>query len=211
MKSTLSRPNLNQKLEYYISNCDLINKYNLTTVYNIPRVKKISLELNLKDFLLSSDLSEKNQKHALSQIKSYLLLYIILGFKPRINYNKNIDLNKTITKEALLNYSLKLTFSTKKELNNILSTFFVENSSKLKLDGFNLFNGRRVNTKTNDLNNFLFSTIIPGNSFSEVENFFKDGLNFKNLNYKLNISILNPSLKNENNIIKNLPFFWISG
>ena len=34
----------------YLSNCDLINKYNLTSVHHIPKLDKINLELNLKDF-----------------------------------------------------------------------------------------------------------------------------------------------------------------
>ena len=35
----------------YLSNCDLINKYNLTSVHHIPKLDRINLELNLKDFL----------------------------------------------------------------------------------------------------------------------------------------------------------------
>ena len=53
--------------------------------------------------------------------------------------------------------------------------------------------------------------IIPSNSFNESENFFKGTLNFKNLKFKLNILINNSKLKNNLNIIKNLPFFWING
>ena len=31
----------------YLSNCDLINKYNLTSVHHIPKLDKINLELNI--------------------------------------------------------------------------------------------------------------------------------------------------------------------
>ena len=68
------KPNINQKFVSYLSNCDLINKYNFKNSNHIPRVKKVSLELNLKDFLLSSDISEKNQKHVLSQTKAYFII-----------------------------------------------------------------------------------------------------------------------------------------
>lgn len=211
MSSNLLKPNVNQNFKYYLSNCDLINKYNFKNTNNLPRVKKISLELNLKEFLNASDLSEKNQKHILSQTRSYLLLYIILGFLPQINYNKNINLKSKLIKDSELNYSLKLTFSTRKDIDNILYSFFLENLSKLYLDGFTFFQKKEVNNKIVGLKSFLLTTSIPGNSFYEVENFFKENLNLKNMRFKLNILILNTSTKNNKNLIKNLPFFWMSG
>jgi len=61
------------------------------------------------------------------------------------------------------------------------------------------------------LKSFLFSVLIPGNAFYEIESYFKERLNLKNLKFKLNLLISNPVSNNNNNIIKNLPFFWISG
>ena len=211
MSLNILKPNVNQKFKHFLSNCDLINKYNFKNINHLPKVKKVSLELDLKEFLIASDLSEKNQKHIFSQIKAYLLLYIILGFIPQINYNKNINLKAKMLKGSEPNYSLKLTFSTTKDIDNILHSFFVENLSKLHLDGFTFFQKKEINHKTTELNSFLLSTLIPGNSFYEIESFFKENLNLKNLKFKLDISISNPSIKNNKNIIKNLPFFWISG
>ena len=87
----------------------------------------------------------------------------------------------------------------------------MENFSKLTSDGFKIFKKTKINSKTDSLNSFLLSVRIPGNSFSESENFFKGLLNFKNLNFKLNVLIDNSKLKNNQNVIKNLPFFWING
>ena len=70
---------------------------------------------------------------------------------------------------------------------------------------------KKINNKTTTLKSFLFSTLIPGNSFYEIESYFKERLNLKNLKFKLNLLISNPVSNNNNNIIKNLPFFWISG
>jgi hypothetical protein len=211
MHSNILRPNLNQKCNEYLSNCDLINKYSLKNTNNIPKIKKISLELDLKDFLLASEISEKNQKHILSQTKSYLLFYILFGFLPKINFNKNVVSKSKILTLSELHYSLSVVFSTKREVNNFLHSFFIENFSKLSSDGFKVFKKKEINNKVNSLNSFLLSIIIPGNSFNESDSFFKGGLNLKNLKFKLNISINNPKLKNNQNIVKNLPFFWING
>ena len=211
MNLNLLRPHVNQKFSEYLANCDLINKYNLKTANHIPKIKKISLELDLKSFLLASEISEKNQKHILSQTKAYLLFYILFGFIPQINFNKNTVLKSKISNISELHYSLNLAFSTKKEINNFLYSFFVENFSKLTSDGFKIFKKTKINSKTDSLNSFLLSVRIPGNSFSESENFFKGLLNFKNLNFKLNVLIDKSKLKNNQNVIKNLPFFWING
>ncbi len=205
------KPNINQKFVSYLSNCDLINKYNFKNSNHIPRVKKVSLELNLKDFLSSSDISEKNQKHVLSQTKAYLLLYLALGFIPQINYNKNIMLKQKVLRGSEPNYSLKLTFSTQKELNSIFNSIFIDNFAKFQLDGFDFFYKTKVNKKVKNLKYFLFNTSLPGNFLSEVETFFKEGVNFKNFKFKFKVLLSNPIAENNKNIIKNLPFFWISG
>ena len=205
------KPYVNQKFKSYLSNCDLINKYNFKSVHNIPRVKKLSLELNLKEFLVASDISEKNQKHVFSQTNIYLLFYIILGFIPQINYNKNLNIKIKSSKTLEGSYSVKLTFSTQQEIDHILYSIFIDSLSKLELDGFKFFDTKKINNKTTTLKSFLFSTLIPGNSFYEIESYFKERLNLKNLKFKLNLLISNPVSNNNNNIIKNLPFFWISG
>ena len=84
-----SHCNMNQKVNHYLSTCDLINKYNLKTLYQTPTVKKIVCEVNFKDFLASAELSTLDQNNSISQIKSYLLLYILLGVLPYVNWNKN--------------------------------------------------------------------------------------------------------------------------
>ena len=160
MSLNILKPNVNQKFKHYLSNCDLINKYNFKNINHLPKVKKVSLELDLKEFLIASDLSEKNQKHIFSQIKAYLLLYIILGFIPQINYNKNINLKAKMLKGSEPNYSLKLTFSTTKDIDNILHSFFVENLSKLHLDGFTFFQKKEINHKTIELNSFLLHKVL---------------------------------------------------
>ena len=209
MDLNLLRPNINRKFSTYLSNCDLINKYGLKNTNNIPNIKKISLELDLKDFLLASEISEKNQKHVLSQTKAYLLFYILFGFIPRINFNKNKASKLKISGLSELHYSLNLVFTKKKEIDGFLNSLFIDNFSNLN-SSLKTLKKKEINNKMNSLDFFLVSFIIPGISFNENENLFKGSLNFKNLKFKLNILINNPQLKNNQNIVRNLPFFWIN-
>ena len=57
MSLNILKPNVNQKFKHYLSNCDLINKYNFKNINHLPKVKKVSLELDLKEFLIASYLS----------------------------------------------------------------------------------------------------------------------------------------------------------
>ena len=211
MHLNVLRPNINYTFEKYLSTYDLFYKYNLKQVEDVPNIKKLSIELELKDFLFASELSEKNQKHILSQTKFYLFTYLCFNFLPQINFIRS-DISKTKTANMNeINYSLCLNFSTYGEINLFLYTLFIENFSKLRADNFNFFRKSELNSKIHDLKSFLFSVYLPGNSLNENLNIFKGLLNIKNLKYKLKILINNPKLKNNQNIIKNLPYFWING
>ena len=206
--------NTNQKFNQYLSNCDLINKYNSKTIYNIPTIKKIVCEVHLKDFLASSELSTSDQNNSISQIKSYLLVYLLLGVLPYINCNKNKKALLQFNKNSENNYSLKILFSTVTEKNLFLNSLFIDNWTKLKLDGFSLFADKTTLSNKKITSQFVFNSIIPGNSFFEVEDFFCNNinsLNLRNLKFNINFLITNAIVKNKRNLLKNLPYFWISG
>ena len=203
--------------ESYLSNCDLINKYNFKNVHEIPELKKIVLELNLEDFLLSCDFSQKEQTDSNIQIRAYIIIYILMGLMPFINFNKSSS-SSLKAKSLENNYSLKIILSNKKEINSFLTSLFIENWSKLLLEDFLLFKNtknsqsKKIQSATKSV---VLNTIIPGNIFFEIENLLTKnltGINPKTLKFRLNFLIANMSkIKNFNNLIKNLPFFWISG
>ena len=203
--------------ESYLSNCDLINKYNFKNVHEIPELKKIVLELNLEDFLLSCDFSQKEQTDSNIQIRAYIIIYILMGLMPFINFNKSSS-SSLKAKSLENNYSLKIILSNKKEINSFLTSLFIENWSKLLLEDFLLFKNtknsqsKKIQSATKSV---VLNTIIPGNIFFEIENLLTKnltGINPKTLKLRLNFLIGNMSkIKNFNNLIKNLPFFWISG
>jgi hypothetical protein len=209
-----SHCNMNQKVNHYLSTCDLINKYNLKTLYQTPTVKKIVCEVNFKDFLASAELSTLDQNNSISQIKSYLLLYILLGVLPYVNCNKNKKTLLQFAKNSENNYSLKFLFSTLTEKNHFFNSLFIENWTKLKLDGFSLFVDKNTLVNKKITSEFVFNSIIPGTSFIEVEDFFCstiNSLNLRNLKFNVNFLISNAKIKNKRNLVKNLPYFWISG
>ena len=213
---------LNSKLNIvsntYFSNCDLINKYNFKSLHKIPKLKKVVIDFTLSDFLISSDFSSsKEQTDSSVQIKSFIIFYILTESLSYINFNKSLSSIKKL-KLSENNYSLKVSITNPKELNSFLFSFFVESWSKLLIDDFVLF--KKDNTLVNKVNQcsnqFVFSTYIPSSSFVELESFLNKtniGVNSKNLNIKINFVFENTPVKSKNlqNLIKNLPYFWISG
>jgi hypothetical protein len=209
---------LNTKYNNYLSNCDLINKYNLKSVYNTPKLDKIILDFNLVDFLNAIDSSSvKEQTDSNTQIKAFIVFYILTEYTSYINFNKSLTAIKKL-KISENNYSLKISINNLKELNFFLFSFFVENWSKLLLEDYLLFKKQDslAILEKNHLNkNFVYSTVVPSNCFFTLDNYFNktnSGINSKNLNIKINFVFKNtPKIKNFQNLIKNLPYFWISG
>jgi len=210
---------LNTVSNNYLSNCDLINKYNFKNIHRIPRLKKIVLDFNLFDFLNSSDFNLKEQTDSNSQIKSFIIFYILTEFISYINFNKSLSSIKKL-KLSENNFSLKVIINNIKEIDLFLFSMFIENWSKLVVDDFVLFKKRNtLLNKSSIISNkqFIFSTVVPSSCFFELESFLNKNdsginLNAKNFNIKLNFIFENTvNLKNSQNFIKNLPYFWISG
>jgi len=208
--------NTNQKFNQYLSHCDLLNKYNLTTLHSVPTLDKIICEVNFKDFLLAADFNSSDQSHSVSQINSYLLIYMLLGCLPYLNCNKNKRALLKAVKSADTNYSLKIVFATLQDKNIFLNSLFNENWNKLKVDNFSLFLEKYTLLNKKIPADFVFNSIIPGNSFFEIEEFWNFSgivtpINLKNLKFNINFLIKNANFKNKKNVLKNLQLFWISG
>ena len=206
--NSLSRNNY----ESYISNCDLINKYNVKSVHQIPKLDKIVLELDMKDLLNSYEISSKDQTDSVAQVKAFLILYIFIGLFPYIKASKAVSSSGRL-KTTNLQYSLKVVLRRKEEINNFLFSLFVENWQKLSLEDFKLFKNERVKSKAEKT--FVLNSLLPADCFFDISEFLSKsltGVNSKNLKFRLNFSF-NSSIdvKDRNKLVKNLPFFWISG
>lgn len=198
--------------ESYISNCDLINKYNIKNVHQIPKLDKIVLELDMKDLLNSYENSSKDQTDSVAQVKAFLILYIFMGLFPYIKASKAVSSSGRL-KTTNLQYSLKVVFRKKEEINNFLFSLFVENWQKLSLEDFKLFKNERAKSKVEKT--FVLNSLLPADCFFDINEFLSKsltGVNSKNLKFRLNFSFNSfIGVKDRNKLIKNLPFFWISG
>jgi len=76
MNSALFNSSSRNDYENYISQCDLINKYNIKSVYEIPELDKIVLELDMKDLLNSYEIPSKDQTDSIVQIKAFSIVYV---------------------------------------------------------------------------------------------------------------------------------------
>jgi ribosomal protein L5 len=198
--------------EDYISNCDLINKYNIKNVHQVPKLDKIVLELDIKDLLNSYDIPSKDQTDSVIQIKSFLVLYVLIGLFPYIRASKAVSSSGRL-KITNLQFSLKVALRKKEEINNFLFSLFVENWQKLVLEDFKLFKSQKAKSEAKKV--FVLNCLLPADCFFDISDFLSkslNGINSKNLKFRLNFSFKNPTdVKDRNKLIKNLPFFWISG
>ena len=211
MNSILTINKNNKKGSFYLSNCDLINKYNIKTTYGIPKIEKIILEFPFEEFVKSCNFIEKDPTNPIFQMKGAIIFYILTNLMPYINFNKSIVvLKKNVSLEN--NYSLKIIITNKEEINLFLNTLFVENWSKLLVEDFSLF--KKADLKYNNQKSIVLRTSISGNSFIEIENFLNQyfsKINSRNLLIKCNFVLSNLNKKITSiNLIKNLTPFWIN-
>lgn len=195
----------------YLSTCDLINKYNLLNVNKVPKLNKIVLELSSRDLLSAVESLGKNEINTETQIKSYFLLYIFSSYQPYIKFRVSKKL-----KGENDNYSLEINISKNEDIYSFLISFFVENWNKLSVEDFSLWKRKSFNFIFQQ-KNFVIERKIPGDTFFELENFLNKtafGIVSKNLNLRVKFFFQNNNFRSQDaseNLVKNLPFFWING
>ena len=122
----------------YLSNLDLINKYNLKSVYIVPNLQNVSLNLSLNTIVEACDFKNIVNKDHEIQIKSFLLLYITFLIIPFIKNNK-IRVLKSNDKNLKMNYILKVVLINATDIHEFLFLIFVENWQQLLIDDNKLF------------------------------------------------------------------------
>jgi len=198
----------------YLSNCDLINKYNLTNISKIPKLSKISVDISSQDILNSSEISGKNELDSELQMKAFFILYLAQSLVPFISFS-----NSKKVKEDGLTYSLRISLSTQDEIYSFLVNFFVESWSRLLTEDFSFWSksDSRLLSSTLNQKKIVLQRKIPTEAFFEIDNFLTKnsfGIVSKNLKFKVRFIFQNNNVKEQNtsiNLIKNTPLFWISG
>lgn len=182
----------------YLSNCDLINKTSSDSLFKKPRVDKVILNL-----LLSKSGDSINQK-----VESFLMLYLF-GLQKSF-----LTLDYLLSDDSSSSFKLKTTLRGEK-VELFLASLLVESGSELvsdeSLDGE--FNESESLLR---IKSFILKNHLNLGSFFELEdfvetNFLEPKLKGSDLTIKVffkGYDLL--SQKMSRDIIKTIPFFWIS-
>jgi hypothetical protein len=196
----------NYKFNKYLTNCDLINKFNIKNISQKPQLTKVILEFTFQDILLNCNNTNKEEWDSDLQVKSFLLLYILQSNYPFINLN-NFKINKN-------NCSIKIIISSEEYLQLLLITLFVENLDVLIEKGLSFT--EILNKHNNFIQNdkeLIINTKIPASLFIELDTLINNeisGINLKDLNMKASFAFSKKIIgKKSLFYFKNLFPFWI--
>ena len=154
----------------YLSSCDLINKYNSSDIYSTPKLDKVVVEARISDVLEVFGLKSKDLDNQDVQIKLFGMLYLFYGIYPFVNSQKIFRSSKN-QKTVDTEYSLKISFSKKVDINRFIFYLFIENSQNLSLEDFKLFKSSFLKQKTGLKSKCAplpLTSSIPISDFSET-------------------------------------------
>lgn len=201
-------------LNSYLSDCDLLNKYNISNLNQQPKLDQIVINFPISEIIKASDTLNKTENDSDIQLKAFLMLYVLTSFIPYISLNKIKKSGQTKTTD--LNYSLKIVLSNNEEINLFLNSFFLETFVRLQFEDFKLFKQKSqgFNKALLASNKIAFNTKIPGHSIFEIDQILNKiitEINPRDLNLNINFLFSNfHSTKSFKASIKNMPLFWIS-
>lgn len=191
-------------LNKYISNYDLIYKYNLVNKEELPLIEEIKLSLNLKDLII-------NTKNKILNSQEYRLAYFFLFSLFLINpyiHSKPINNNfNTIKQESDNIYIISIFLKNSKFLDEFFFLLFVEIWSKNLKSKFKLLLKKKIIEKNK---NYIISKIplfiLP--SFEYFYDISNIQSNYEELFLFILFTFKNIKFKNKKKNIKNLPLFW---
>jgi len=200
----------------YLSQCDLVNKYNLTTRYNSPSLTNIVLDFSLSNFVNVIDYGKLTLDEKEMQLKAFIWAFFFSGNIPILN-SKKLSLIKSLNKKNELNFALKIKLSSMKSMHLFLLTLFIENWNRfLKMENpfFNSIVDKILTTQEKKKINFCVQ--CPAFTFYEFQHIFNIALtpiNLKEFSIAINFVLQPPVILsgiNKLHLIQNLPLFWIS-
>jgi hypothetical protein len=193
----------------YLLSCDNINKYNLKSIYNEPKVKKLISHIFLKKFLIASDFFNKTDINNNIQLKAILFLYLTYSSFPEIIF-QNVKVGKSSKKRNEGDFILKLNTISKKTIDSFLSTVFTEKGQLFNSTDKTFLNKdtylKKCNQKT-----FSYNVKIPGKTLFDVNEFFSSkvlDINLRQIKVDLSLVYSNiPKNADVRTILRNNFFF----
>lgn len=183
----------NSKVNYLLD-CDTILKYNLKNKYEIPKLKKLSFQISLKNVLFASDFINKEAFNKNIQIKSILLLYLINSTFPCISFY-NYKNSRFLKDKNSGDFIIRVDVSNKKVIEYILK--------ELRLNNIEFFNEKK-SIQPQEL--LSYNLKISAKTFQNITNYFEKTnslLNLDKIDIQLNLLYKN-SIKTKKNIITNV-------
>lgn len=105
----------------YFYNCDIINKYNIFSIYNIPLIQKIKIKFLLNSF--QSNLIENSNDYNI-KTKAVFFFFLMTNLFPHLNF---IKIKKTLNKMLFdTTFCLTNMFQNQQIINSFLISFFFE-------------------------------------------------------------------------------------
>jgi hypothetical protein len=196
----------------YLSNYDLIHKYNLKSIYLVPQINKINLKISIEQ---SSALKLK------AQYKAFLFFYLYNFCSSKIFLKFYTSLKKRI-KTMTLKSKVILHISSKKKFDFLLSLIFLLNNKSVESNcAHNLLTSNAISGKLQYQHLYLiFST--PVSTFFNKSYQNNQQLNFQDLTVFFDFSLKKPitllpfnffsKIEKKNNLyinlFKNIFIFW---
>lgn len=186
----------------YLSFCDLSNKYLVTNIFNLPKIKNLSIELSFSDLIVINENNFVQEKEAILKFKAFLLFYFYFQKKPFIKLQKVIS--KNIKEEKQSRLSFQVNYTNFSNINYVFRDLFFEKRFMLQ----------KLFYKENNFT-LYFQFLVLAKSFESLEKLSKDlfkDFSIKDLNFKINFKVTKPvNVSNLGLFLQNLPFFWING
>lgn len=191
----------------YLLKNDLINKYSLKNCYDFPTVKEINLRIASDD--MKTALSSVSGKEKLNTVlfRAYIVLYILLGFIPKVTVIRKKTSKKIIAGSSDDDvYMFEIRLKNKKHINYFLdklsveTSFFKENLNINSLDNISVQNKNMCSLNTKILVSQFFEIGDSLNTFSD--------LNLDKLSISTNLLCYNiPKKAKVLPVVKNIFFF----
>lgn len=185
MSTKVTQHNLNLSTSNYLVNCDLLNKYNINSVYKLPNLEKIVLQIPLNSFL---NLSEEQTLGKLqNKVKMKVLSFFFFLFSKfaYINCAKYKTVRAEKNKNNELVYYLKITLKNSNDINSFLISGLMEDIESL----FSNKNLLKKSVNFSNKNILNFRTEIPVYYFFKlykISSLLLNDMSLKKFKFKVN-------------------------
>lgn len=202
-----------KKLKHIFS-CDLLNKYVVKSVFQLPQLNNIALKLSIKDLIAFNDSLVVPLKEKDSKIKAFLSLFFYFLNVPYYKIQKVNELKQEKNKEVFLKQFFQIICSNKFLIHDFIFHLFIENKLLVNNQGKNIFNKFLV-TASGNINSCSIHLLVAARvfeSFDRIGIFVFNNNFIKQINFQLLGVLLKPNrVSNISNLVHNMPFFWING